>query len=85
MPGVTTLDLTSLWHREVALRGCYAYTREDFAAAIDLVRERDLGRLVTATYPLARYRDAIDHAANAGRRGAVKIAFDLRNEKERNR
>jgi threonine dehydrogenase-like Zn-dependent dehydrogenase len=85
MPGVTTLDLTSLWHREVGVRGCYAYTRDDFAAAIDLVRERDLGRLVTATYPLARYRDAIDHAANAGSRGAVKITFDLRNEKERNR
>ena len=29
--------------------------------------------------------DAIEHAATAGRRGAVKIAFDLRDEKERNR
>jgi threonine dehydrogenase-like Zn-dependent dehydrogenase len=85
MPGVTTLDLTSLWHRETSLRGCYAYTRDDFDAAIDLVRAHDLGRLVTATYPLSRYREAIDHAANAGSRGAVKIAFDLRGEKERNR
>lgn len=83
MPGVTTLDLTSLWHREVALRGCYAYVRDDFDAAIDLVRDLDLARLVTATYPLARYEDAIAHAANAGSRGAVKIAFDLRSEKER--
>ena len=41
----------------------------------------DLGRLVSATYPLARYSDAIEHAANAGRRGAVKIAFDLRDER----
>ena len=32
---------------------------------------------MSATYPLARYEDAIDHAADAGRRGAVKIAFDL--------
>jgi threonine dehydrogenase-like Zn-dependent dehydrogenase len=78
MPASVTLDLTSLWHRETALRGCYAYSREDFAAAVDLVRDADLGRLVTATYPLARYEDAIDHAANAGARGAVKIAFDLR-------
>ena len=85
MPGVTTLDLTALWHREVSLRGAYAYTREDFDAAVELVRAADLGRLVTATYPLARYRDAIEHAANAGSRGAVKIAFDLRDEKERNR
>ena len=43
----------------------------------------DLERLVSATYPLARYEDAIAHAAEAGRRGAVKIAFDLRSEKER--
>jgi threonine dehydrogenase-like Zn-dependent dehydrogenase len=86
MPGsATRVDLTPLWHRQIRLQGAYAYTRAHFEAAIDLVRERKLGRLVSATYPLARYRDAIDHAANAGRRGAVKIAFDLRNEKERNR
>jgi threonine dehydrogenase-like Zn-dependent dehydrogenase len=78
MPGHTTLDLTSLWHRETAIRGCYAYTREDFAGAVDLVAEAGLEQLVSATYPLSRYREAIDHAANAGARGAVKIAFDLR-------
>ena len=85
MPGVTTVDLTPLWQREVALRGTYAYRREDFASALDLVRTLHLGRLVSATYPLARYEDAIDHAAAAGRRGAVKIAFDLRVERERDR
>ena len=85
MPGHTALDLTGLWHRELRLQGCYAYTAADFVTAIELVRDRDLGRLVSATYPLARYRDAIDHAANAGARGAVKIAFDLRDERERNR
>lgn len=85
MPGVTTLDLTGLWHREISLRGCYAYTPEDFATAVELVAGLDLGRLVSATYPLARFEDAIAHAANAGRRGAVKVAFDLRQEKERNR
>ena len=85
MPSTVTLDLTPLWHREVTLRGSYAYTRDDFSTAVELVRERKLGRLVSATYPLARYREAIEHAANAGSRGAVKIAFDLRAEKERNR
>ncbi|MBA2281684.1 MAG: zinc-binding dehydrogenase [Acidimicrobiia bacterium] len=85
MPGVTTLDLTGLWHREIALRGCYAYDRDDFATAIELVGTLDLGRLVSATYPLARYAEALQHAAEAGRRGSVKIAFDLRAEKERNR
>ena len=83
MPGVTTVDLTPLWQREVALKGAYAYQRADFDTALALVAERDLGRLVSATYPLRRYEDAVEHAANAGRRGAVKIAFDLRAERER--
>jgi threonine dehydrogenase-like Zn-dependent dehydrogenase len=81
MPARTTLDLTGLWHRETSLRGCYAYRRADFATALDLVDELDLGRLVSATYPLSRYEDAIDHAAHAGARGAVKVAFDLRGER----
>jgi len=78
MPGHTTLDLTSLWHRETAIRGCYAYTRPDFERALTLVADAGLERLLSATYPLARYTDAIEHAANAGARGAVKVAFDLR-------
>ena len=83
MPGVTTVDLTPVWQREVSLRGVYAYDvhddrSDDFATAVDLVRRLDLGRLVSATYPLSRYEDAIDHAAHAGARGAVKVAFDLR-------
>lgn len=78
MPGNVHLELTSLWHRETALRGCYAYTRDDFATAVDVIRRFDLGRLVSATYPLHEYTDAIAHAASAGRRGAVRVAFDLR-------
>jgi threonine dehydrogenase-like Zn-dependent dehydrogenase len=78
MPARTTLDLTALWHRETILRGCYAYRREDFVTAAELVAEAGLDRLVSATYPLARYEDAIAHAAAAGSRGAVKVAFDLR-------
>jgi threonine dehydrogenase-like Zn-dependent dehydrogenase len=83
MPGVTTLDLTPLWHREASLHGSYAYERGDFDDAIALVRARALGRLVSATYPLDRFEDAVAHAADAGRRGSVKIAFDLRDERER--
>ncbi|HEX7166721.1 MAG TPA: zinc-binding dehydrogenase [Acidimicrobiales bacterium] len=83
MPGTTTLDLTPLWHREVVLRGSYAYDRQDFALAFELVSKLDLGRLVSATYTLDQYNEAIQHAAEAGRRGAVKIAFDLRNERNR--
>jgi threonine dehydrogenase-like Zn-dependent dehydrogenase len=98
MPGKVSVDLTSLWHREVRLVGCYAYgvetvwadddtpaERSTFELATELVADAGLDRLVSAHYPLDRFRDAIDHAANAGRRGAVKVVFDLRNEKERNR
>lgn len=94
MPGHTNVDLTPLWHREIRIAGAYAYgtetlpdgsTRRTFDLAFDLVRAADLGRLVNATYPLARYTEAIEHAATAGPRGAVKVAFDLRDEKERNR
>ena len=87
MPGVVKADLTPLWQREIELVGAYAYgtehlpdgtTARTFDLAMDLVRRADLGRLVTATYPLRRANDAIAHAAEAGRRGAVKIAFDPR-------
>lgn len=83
MPAHVSLDLTSLWHREVAIVGRYAYSSDDFADAFTLVAEAGLAQLLSATYPLDRYEDAIRHAAEAGRRGAVKIAFDLRTEKDR--
>jgi threonine dehydrogenase-like Zn-dependent dehydrogenase len=94
MPGHVHVDLTGLWQREITLSGAYAYgtetlpngdRRRTFDLAFELVAGADLGRLVSATYPLSRYEEAIAHAANAGARGAVRVAFDLRNEKERNR
>jgi threonine dehydrogenase-like Zn-dependent dehydrogenase len=85
MPATVSVDLTGLWHREVSITGRYAYTHAEFERAFDVVRAKGLGRLVSATYSLDRYKDALQHAAEAGRRGAVKIAFDLRDEKERNR
>jgi len=94
MPGHVHVDLTGLWQREITLFGAYAYgtetladgsRRRTFDLAFDLVRSADLGRLVSATYPLARFTDAVAHAAGAGPRGAVKIAFDMTAEKERTR
>ncbi|MBQ90086.1 MAG: zinc-binding alcohol dehydrogenase [Acidimicrobiaceae bacterium] len=94
MPGSVSLELTPLWHREVELVGAYTYgtetlpdgtTARTFDLATGLVQEAGLGRLVSATYPLGRYREALEHAAAAGPRGAVKVAFDLRGEKERER
>ena len=34
-----------------------------------------LEQLVGATYPLDRWRDAIDHAMSAGKLGTFKVAF----------
>jgi hypothetical protein len=93
MPAEVTVDLTGLWHRETRLAGSYTYgtetmpdgtTARTFDLAFDTVVACRMGRLVSATYPLDDYEDAIAHAASAGRRGAVKIAFDLRSQKENN-
>ena len=80
------LNLSPLWHRETELVGTYCYGTEPaldgshtFEAAIRLVRDCDLGRLVSELYPLKEYRAALEHAANAGAQGSTKIAFDLRN------
>jgi hypothetical protein len=88
MPGKVTVDLAPLWHREVRLGGAYAYGTErsagaadalsTFSLAFDVAARQQTGRLVSATYPLARFEDAVAHAGSAGRRGAVKIAFDVR-------
>jgi threonine dehydrogenase-like Zn-dependent dehydrogenase len=90
MPGRVDVDLTGLWQREISLTGAYAYGPEPAAAgrhsfdlAVDVVEAAGLERLVSATYTLDRYADAIEHAAAAGRRGAVKVVFDLRGEKRR--
>lgn len=90
MPGHVGVDLTGLWQREVRLAGAYAYGpeaaaggRHSFDISMEVVDAAGLGRLVSALYPLDRYSDAIEHAASAGRRGAVKIAFDMRDEKRR--
>lgn len=86
MPGSVRVDLAPLWQREITLAGAYAYGAEirggesvsTFALALELAAQAGLGRLVSARYPLERYEEAVRHAANAGRRGSVKVAFDLR-------
>ncbi|MDE3086061.1 MAG: zinc-binding dehydrogenase [Acidobacteriota bacterium] len=86
MPGTVHVDLASLWHREVELAGAYAYGTEDvdgtrrrtFDLAMEVVGRFGLGRLVSAAYPVERFEEAIAHAGAAGRRGAVKVVFELR-------
>jgi threonine dehydrogenase-like Zn-dependent dehydrogenase len=89
MPGKVSVDLAPLWHREVRLAGAYAYGTErgvaglgpgvsTFALALELAEALGTGRLVSATYPLTRFEEAVVHAGAAGRRGAVKVAFDVK-------
>ena len=73
MPGKVTVDLAPLWHREVRLAGAYAYGTER-SAGQRMTASRPSrwpsrspppstpGGLVSATYPLARFEDAVAHA-----------------------
>jgi threonine dehydrogenase-like Zn-dependent dehydrogenase len=49
-----------------------------FDIATRIAAETPLDGIVGATYPLRRWRSAIDHALGAGRLGTLKVAFDLR-------
>jgi threonine dehydrogenase-like Zn-dependent dehydrogenase len=94
MPADVQLDLTGLWHRETELKGAYTYgtetmpdgaTARTFDLAIDSANHFEAERLLSATYSLDDHVDAIAHAAAAGRRGAIKIAFDLRSNERSGR
>jgi len=87
MPSEVTVDLTGLWHRETQIVGAYTYGTETmpdgsrtktFDLALDTAAEFGFEKLLTETYRIDEYEDAIAHASAAGRRGAVRIAFDFR-------
>lgn len=79
-------DLTPLWFRELELVGAYTggieridgRDRHAFGIAIDIASRTPLGEIVGATYPLRRWREAVDHAMSAGKLGTLKVAFDPR-------
>jgi hypothetical protein len=74
-----------LWFRELELAGAYTsgveslgkgVTRPTFEMALDLASNLPiLEELVGATYPLDRWREALDHAMAAGKLGTFKVAF----------
>ena len=87
MPNQVDMNFTALWHRETELVGAYCYGTEHthadchtFELATELVAELNLGQLVSEVFPLSDYKTAIEHAAQAGPRGLIKVAFDLRND-----
>ncbi|HEY7283328.1 MAG TPA: alcohol dehydrogenase catalytic domain-containing protein [Actinomycetota bacterium] len=82
-------DLTPVWFRELELVGAYTSgaeqlrngeTKHTFDLALDLAGDAPLEGVVGAVYPLRRWREALDHALDAGRLGTMKVAFDPRAE-----
>ena len=82
-------DLTPLWFRELELVGAYTGGYEtvgrartskthSFDLATTIASENPIDGIVGATYPLRRWREAIDHALGAGKLGTLKVAFDPR-------
>jgi threonine dehydrogenase-like Zn-dependent dehydrogenase len=82
-------DLTPVWFRELEVVGAYTSgaehlrdgsTQHTFDLALDLAGDAPLEGVVGAVYPLRRWREALDHALDAGRLGTLKVAFDPRAE-----
>ncbi|MDP9022257.1 MAG: zinc-binding dehydrogenase [Actinomycetota bacterium] len=78
-------DLAPAWFRELQVVGAYASGTEEvngeqvaaFDLALQMAGDAPLDGLVASPYPLPRWREAIDHALDAGRLGTVKVVFDL--------
>jgi threonine dehydrogenase-like Zn-dependent dehydrogenase len=81
-------DLSAAWFRELEVVGSYSSAREEpggrsaFDLATDLVAGDVVAQLAkgVASYPLHRWREALDHAHGAGRLGSIKVAFDPRRQ-----
>ena len=84
-------DLSAAWFRELEVVGTYASSQSEtlsngeggrgaFDIAAELAELEPVVRLSksVASYPLHRWREALDHAHAAGRLGTVKVAFDPR-------
>jgi threonine dehydrogenase-like Zn-dependent dehydrogenase len=81
-------DLAPVWFRELELTGAYASgtemtdagPRSTFDLATELAGEAPIEEMVGGEYPLARWREALDHAFGAGRLGTSKVVFDPRGD-----
>jgi threonine dehydrogenase-like Zn-dependent dehydrogenase len=72
------IDLTPAWFRELDVTGAYASAGDAFEVATRLAATAPVDDLLGVAYPLGRWREALDHAHDAGRLGTLKVAFDLR-------
>jgi threonine dehydrogenase-like Zn-dependent dehydrogenase len=78
MPGIPRgVDWTSIWHKELVVRGAYTSATPTFLRALQMVATLGgpLGQLAIAEFPLARYRQAFDSALHTGRSGVSKTVF----------
>lgn len=82
MPG-PGVDLSAAWFRELEVSGSYASSGHAFDTALRLAAEAPLDGLVSGRYPLAQWREALDHAHSVGRLGGVKVCFDTRGQRGR--
>ena len=82
------IDLTLVWAREIRVRGFVGYGAEEwkggrvhtFDVVIEILQATDspVSDLVTHVLPLARYKEALGHAFDRRRSGAIKVCFDPR-------
>lgn len=80
---VPKIDLTNIWARELDIRGTYFYAPEAGGKhTIDMVLEmmtgdgaRSVDALVTHTFPLEKYQEAIVANLDRGRSKAMKTIF----------
>lgn len=80
LPGLTPVDLFDLHVRELEIVGaCNDQDRLDEAVARLADPALRLGELVTHTFPLSAYREALDLAAH-GHDRALKVAFTFAEE-----
>ena len=88
MPAIPAgIDWTSIWYKELAVVGAYAYGTENwggerirtFKLAIQLMGDigRRVGSLVTHRFPLGDYRQALSVAMHTGKHRSIKTVFDL--------
>ncbi|HZT79982.1 MAG TPA: zinc-binding dehydrogenase [Gemmataceae bacterium] len=88
MPAIPkTVDWTTIWFKELCVRGAYAYGVEEvngerlrtFELALRLIGQRrvSLGPLVTHKFPLADYHKAVRTALQTGPHRSVKTVFDF--------
>lgn len=85
-PEIPKLDLSFLWARELDVRGFVGYGLEDwrgerkhtFEITHDLLLETKapVERMITHTFPLGEYRNALSAAANRSQSSSIKVLLE---------